>query len=159
MPSVLPLNEQLCFALYSATLAVTRAYKPLLDALGITYPQYLVLHALWEEDGRTVGAISERLALEPSTVTPLVTRLERAKLVRRARDPEDERRVRIWLTESGHDIRASCAHIGEALAARSGMLPEQLARLNEEVRQLRDALACSMGEKSRMPLNGSGGGT
>lgn len=143
VPDVLPLNDQLCFALYSATLAVTRAYKPLLDELGITYPQYLVLHALWEVDGRTVGAISERLALDPSTVTPLVTRLERGELVRRARDPEDERRVRVWLTESGQGIRESCARLGQALTARSGMAPVNIAKLNLEVRQLRDALSCS----------------
>lgn len=142
LSDVLPLNDQLCFGLYSATLAVTRAYKPLLDELGITYPQYLVLHALWEVDGRTVGAISERLALEASTVTPLVTRLERAQLVRRARDPQDERRVRVWLTDNGQEIRERCGRLAKALAARSGILPEDLARLNLEVRRLRDALTC-----------------
>lgn len=76
MPDTLTLEDQLCFGLYAASMAINRVYKPLLDRLGITYPQYLVLNTLWEEDGRTVGAIAERLSLEPSTVTPLVKRLE-----------------------------------------------------------------------------------
>ena len=79
------LNQLLCFSLYSASMAVNRTYKPLLDELGITYPQYLVLNALWEEDGQTVGSIAERLSLESSTVTPLIKRLESAALLTRER--------------------------------------------------------------------------
>ncbi|EFG9153184.1 MarR family transcriptional regulator, partial [Escherichia coli] len=84
------LDDQLCFTLYSTSMAITRVYKPMLDRLGLTYPQYLVLHVLWDEDGRTIGAIAERLALESSTVTPLVKRLEAAGLVQRQRDARDE---------------------------------------------------------------------
>ena len=121
MTSARALDDQLCFALYAASMAVGRAYKPMLDALGITYPQYLVLHALWEEDARTVGAIAERLALESSTVTPLVKRLEAAGHVTRQRDPRDERQVRVTLTDSGRTLREQCGCLGETLVARSGM--------------------------------------
>ncbi len=141
MPAPLPLNEQLCFSLYSASMAINRAYKPMLDALGITYPQYLVLHVLWESDGRTVGAIAERLALESSTVTPLVKRLETAGLVARARNPKDERQVQVRLTEAGLAIREQCGCLGEALLARSGMKIADLAALNTKVQALRDSLS------------------
>ena len=141
--SALPLDSQLCFSLYAASMAVTRAYKPLLDGLGLTYPQYLVLHALWEEDGRTVGAVAERLALEPSTITPLVTRLEAAGLVERARDPADERRVRVRLSPRGRALREQCGCLGEELVARSGMTLDELGALNAQVQRLRDALATS----------------
>lgn len=141
--SALPLDSQLCFSLYAASMAVTRAYKPLLDRLGLTYPQYLVLHALWEEDGRTVGAVAERLALEPSTITPLVTRLEAAGLVERARDPADERRVRVRLSPRGRTLREQCGCLGEELVARSGMGLDELGALNAQVQRLRDALAAS----------------
>lgn len=140
MPAALPLDEQLCFALYSASMAVSRAYKPMLDALGITYPQYLVLHALWEEDGRTVGAIAARLSLESSTITPLVKRLEAAGFVRRERSAEDERRVLVRLTARGGELREACGCLGEALVARAGMTPASLAALNRDVHRLRDAL-------------------
>lgn len=141
MPAALPLDDQLCFALYSASMAVSRAYKPMLDELGITYPQYLVLHALWEEDGRTIGAIAERLALESSTITPLVKRLEAAGFVRRERSVEDERRVLVRLTPKGRDLREACGCLSEALVARAGMTPDRLAALNRDVQRLRDALA------------------
>jgi DNA-binding MarR family transcriptional regulator len=141
MSAPYPLDQQLCFSLYSASMAISRAYKPMLDALGITYPQYLVLHALWEEDGRTVGAIAERLGLESSTVTPLVKRLESAGLVARARNPNDERQVQVSLTKVGHTIREQCGCLGEALLAKSGMTVEQLGKLNRKVQALRDAVA------------------
>lgn len=141
MSAALPLDEQLCFALYSASMAVSRAYKPMLDGLGLTYPQYLVLHVLWERDGRTIGAIAERLALESSTITPLVKRLETAGFVVRERSVEDERRVLVRLTATGRDMREACGCLGEALAARAGMTPDTLAALNRDVRRLRDALA------------------
>src|ERR1700761_5453704 len=141
MSAPLPLDHQLCFSLYAASMAVTRTYKPMLDELGITYPQYLVLHALWEQDGRTVGAIAERLTLESSTVTPLVKRLEAAGLVMRARNPNDERQVQVRLTADGHAIRERCGCLGEALFARSGMTVEALVALNTQVQALREALA------------------
>jgi DNA-binding MarR family transcriptional regulator len=140
MSAPLPLNYQLCFSLYGASLAITRAYKPMLDALGITYPQYLVLHALWEHDSRTVGAIAERLGLESSNVTPLVKRLESAGFVRRERNPDDERQVQVRLTGPGWDLRERCGCLGEALVAQSGMSLQKLDALNREVQALRDAL-------------------
>lgn len=140
MADARPLDEQLCFSLYSASMAVGRAYKPLLDAIGITYPQYLVLHALWEEDARTIGAIAERLALESSTVTPLVKRLEAAGHVARQRNPDDERQVRVLLTDSGRALRQRCGCLAEELVGRSGLSLDQLAHLNRQVAGLRTAL-------------------
>ncbi len=140
MPAAAPLDDQLCFSLYATSMAITRAYKPMLDQLGITYPQYLVLHALWEQDGRTVGAIAERLALESSTITPLVKRLEAAGFVRRERNPEDERQVQVRLTLRGAEMREECGCLAEALLARSGMQGEELMGLNRDVKSLWNAL-------------------
>lgn len=137
----LPLDQQLCYALYSASIAVTRTYKPVLDTLGLTYPQYLVLLTLWDQDGLANGAIAERLALEPSTVTPLVKRLEAAGLVRRQRDASDERRVHVHLTEAGRAMRERCTCVGEALVARAGLPLEELARLHAGATRLREALS------------------
>jgi DNA-binding MarR family transcriptional regulator len=146
MPVPLPLDQQLCFSLYAASMAVGRAYKPLLDKLGITYPQYLVLHALWEQDGRSVGAIAERLALESSTITPLVKRMEAANLVERRRNPDDERQVQVFLTEAGHALRTHCGCLAERLLERSRLSIDQLAALNQQVQALRDALVASSGD-------------
>src|ERR1700761_8697293 len=110
----LPLEDHLCFSLYATSMAINRIYKPLLDRLGITYPQYLVLSTLWEQDGRTVGAIAERLSLESSTITPLVKRLEAASLVTRAREADDERRVLVSLTRSGRALKKDSRCLGEA---------------------------------------------
>jgi MarR family transcriptional regulator, organic hydroperoxide resistance regulator len=135
-----PLDEQLCFAVYAANMAIQRSYKPMLDRLGLTYPQYLALHVLWEEDGRTIGAIAQRLSLESSTVTPLVKRLEAAGLLMRERDPQDERQVRVRLTPLGHDMRDRCGCLGEDLITRSGMDVDNLRALKDEVQSLRRAL-------------------
>ena len=137
----LALDDQLCFALYGASMAVGRLYKPLLDGLGVTYPQYLVLAALWDRDRSSVGSIAERLSLDSSTVTPLVQRLAAAGLVQRARNPDNERQVIVTLTEAGQGMRARTACLGEALIERSGLTLEQLARLKDEVRRIRDAVA------------------
>jgi DNA-binding MarR family transcriptional regulator len=134
------LDELLCYSLYSASMAINRTYKPLLDELGITYPQYLVLNVLWEEDGQTVGSIAERLALESSTVTPLIKRLETASLVTRARRVDDERRVLVSLTRRGRELRDKSGCLGEALLAKSAMQPKELIALTQEVKRLRDAL-------------------
>lgn len=98
-PQPIPLDSQLCFSLYGTTIAINRTYKPMLDAMGITYPQYLVLSTLWEGDGQTISAIADRLALEPSTITPLVKRLEAAGFVQRLRSTKDERLVGVHLTD------------------------------------------------------------
>lgn len=141
MPATpLTLDQQLCFSLYGASMAVGRTYKPLLDQLGITYPQYLVLHVLWEKDGQSVGAIADRLALESSTVTPLVKRLEAAGLLTRERNPQDERQVLVRLTESGRTMREKSTCLAEALLAASGFDVSQIAALNRLVQAFRDSL-------------------
>ncbi|WP_394652279.1 MarR family winged helix-turn-helix transcriptional regulator [uncultured Sphingomonas sp.] len=136
-----PLDEQLCFALYGASMAMGRVYKPLLDALGLTYPQYLVLNALWEEDGRTIGGLAERLGLESSTITPLVKRLETAGLMTRERNPEDERQVRVTLTERGDGLRAESGCIAQEAFARTGMSMPDVEGLTRQIHTLRRALA------------------
>lgn len=141
----LSLEDQLCYAVYSAGIAIQRAYKPLLDELGLTYPQYLVLNVLWRRDKQTVGGIADSLALESSTLTPLLKRLETAGLLRRTRNPDNERQVVVALTEAGRVLKARAGCLGEALLAASGQSPDQLSRLNLEVRQLRDAIYSHIG--------------
>lgn len=138
----LPLDGQLGFGLYGAFMAVGRTYKLWLDQIGLTYPQYLVLSVLWEGDDQTVSAIAARLDLEPSTITPLVKRLEQAGHVVRKRNPDDERQVKVVLTEEGRAIRAKTRTLAEALytkAGTAGMTIEYLADLNTRVKALRDA--------------------
>jgi len=147
------LDQLLCFSVYSASMAISRTYKPLLDQLGITYPQYLVLNVLWEEDGKTVGSIADRLALESSTVTPLVKRLEAASLVTRTRRQDDERRVIVSLTPSGRELREKSGCLGEALLAKSGMPPKELIALTQEVQRLRDALVRANAESAAAMRN------
>jgi DNA-binding MarR family transcriptional regulator len=139
-PDVLPLDDHLCFAMYSANIAINRLYRPVLDELGITYPQYLVLSALWETDGRTIGEIAERLALESSTITPLVKRLETAGFLGRNRNPDDERQVNVSLTAKGRALRQKSNCLTETLLDRSGLPVADMVRLNREVGALRDAL-------------------
>jgi DNA-binding MarR family transcriptional regulator len=112
----------------------------MLDMMGITYPQYLVLCALGEKDGLTIGAIAERLALESSTITPPVKRLEQVGLLERKRSTVDERQVHVWLTSAGRSLLAQSNCLGETLMQRSGMTPERLEALNQQVLALRDAL-------------------
>jgi MarR family transcriptional regulator, organic hydroperoxide resistance regulator len=142
------LDEQLCFSLYGASMAINRAYKPVLDALEITYPQYLVLSALWEADGQTVGSIAERLGLDSSNVTPLVKRMEAAGLLTRLRNPKDERQVLVHLTEAGREMQARSACLGQTLFSAAGMSVERLVQLNAEVQAFRDAVARFVGEES-----------
>jgi DNA-binding MarR family transcriptional regulator len=139
-PGSIPLDEQLCFSLYATSIAINRTYKPMLDALGITYPQYLVLSTLWESDGLGISAIAHRLALEPSTITPLVKRIEQAGFVARRRDSVDERQVQVHLTEAGRAMRAETACLTETLLRRSGMSVEEIIALNGRIRALRTAL-------------------
>ncbi|MFM9859552.1 MarR family transcriptional regulator [Pseudoxanthobacter sp. M-2] len=141
----LPLDDQLCYAVYSAGMAIQRTYKPLLDELGVTYPQYLVLNVLWREDKQTVGGIAEELALESSTLTPLLKRLETAGLVRRTRNPDDERQVIIALTTEGRALRARGGCLADALLAASGMSAAELGEINRRLKRLRDALALQAG--------------
>lgn len=136
----LKLEDQLCFALYSASIAVGRLYKPLLDQLGLTYTQYLTLRALGEQDGLSVGTVADRLSLEPSTLTPLLKRLEARGLVVRRRNSEDERQVIVSLTEAGRRLDAEGACLGALLLSASNATPQGLARLTGEVKSLRDAV-------------------
>ena len=140
-----PLEAQLCYGIYSAGMAIQRAYKPLLDEMGLTYPQYLVLNVLWAEDELTVGLLADRLALESSTLTPLLKRLEVSGLVKRARNPMDERQVVIALTELGKSLQCRAGCLGTSLLEASTQTPEQLAELNQEVRSLRDAIYARIG--------------
>jgi DNA-binding MarR family transcriptional regulator len=136
-----PLDQQLCYAVYSTGIAIQRTYKPLLDELGLTYPQYLVLNVLWREDKQTVGHIADELALESSTLTPLLKRLETAGLVKRARNPDDERQVIIALTAAGRALKTRSRCLNNALLAGSDMSVAELGEINAQLRRLRDALA------------------
>lgn len=138
-PFPLPLDRQLAFSLYGAFLAISRTYKPWLDKLGLTYPQYLVLGVLWENDEQTITAIADRLDLEPSTITPLVKRLEEAGHVVRRRNPDDERQVKVSLTPKGRGVRAQTKALADALFDKSGMSVDALVDLNTRIKKLRDA--------------------
>lgn len=134
------LENHLCFSVYSTALAINRLYKPSLDALGLTYPQYLALVALWETDGLSVKEIADRLMLESSTLTPLLKRLEAAGLVTRRRNPQDERQVFINLTDEGRAMQERAGCVPLSLLAASGTTVDELRRLNEDLRTLRSAL-------------------
>ena len=134
------LDQQLCFALYSTVNRVTRLYRPVLAALGLTYPQYLAMLALWERAPRTVGALGEALDLDSGTVTPLLKRLEKQKLVRRRRDPSDERRVIVELTEVGQALRARAAEVPASLACQIALPTSELIDLGERVRRFKNHL-------------------
>jgi DNA-binding MarR family transcriptional regulator len=137
----LDLDDFLCFALHSTAQAVVRANKPMLDQLGLTYPQYLVMVVLWAEDKQTVGGIGDKLFLDSSTLTPLLKRLEAAGLVRRARCPEDERQVRVSLTDRGKALEAEARqHAGARRLARAFANPDQAKALKEGIVALRERL-------------------
>ena len=141
--AMLRLNNQLCFALYSASLAMTKVYKPLLDSIGLTYPQYLVMLVLWEKEGLMVSEIGEKLSLDSGTLTPLLKRLETSGLVTRIRAVDDERRVHISLTAAGRALKLQAAAIpGCILNASQCSLPE-LAALTRQVQALRQQLTNS----------------
>ncbi|HEX2526363.1 MAG TPA: MarR family transcriptional regulator [Geminicoccus sp.] len=142
------LEDQLCYAIYSAGMAIQRAYRPLLDSLRLTYPQYLVLNVLWREDGQTVGSLAEQLALETSTLTPLLKRLEAAQLVRRTRNPQDERQVIVALTDQGRALEDRAGCLGEALLEASGQSPADLGDLNLKIRRMRDGIYSRIGRWS-----------
>lgn len=135
------LDELLCFAVYSAGHAFTRLYKPLLSALGLTYPQYLVMLLLWRSDQRTVGQIGEALFLESSTLTPLLKRLEAAGLIRRVRDTRDERQVHVLLTPQGRALQQQAASVPGCMQTAIGDAPvASLTRLAAEIVRLRTLL-------------------
>jgi MarR family transcriptional regulator, organic hydroperoxide resistance regulator len=139
------LADFMCFAVYSANLAYTKVYKPVLEALGLTYTQYLAIIALWEQDNQTVKQLSDRLFLEPSTMTPVLKRLEAMGYVQRSRDPKDERNVRVALTEAGTALRVKGLGLRQAVVDASGLAPEEFASLQKAVARLRDNLLKSSG--------------
>ena len=136
----LRLENQFCFALYSTSLAMTKIYKPILDAIHLTYPQYLVMLVLWEEDGLTVSEIGERLFLDSGTLTPLLKRLEATGLLARLRDTEDERRVRIKLTAAGNSLRVKATEIPSCIIDMSGYSLSELLFLSQNIKSFRQRL-------------------
>lgn len=136
-----PLDAQLCFALYAASHAMNRVYKPLLDPLGLTYTQYLVLLVLWERDDTTVKDLGARLFLDSGTLTPLLKRMEAAGLLRRRRDPADERLVRVSLTGAGHALRTEATRVQAAVFGACGLDLAAIRSLQERLVALRDDLA------------------
>jgi len=134
------LDELLCFSLYSAGLAFNRVYKPLLDELGLTYPQYLVMVTLWAEDNQTVGGLGRQLFLESNTLTPLLKRLEAGGYISRSRDDADERVVRIGLTGAGLALQDKAKHIPGCIFAATGFSPAKLKQLHADISTLRENL-------------------
>jgi DNA-binding MarR family transcriptional regulator len=141
------LANQLCFAVYSTAHAFNRFYKPMLDRLGLTYPQYLVMLVLWEQDGLPVKEIGERLFLDSGTLTPLLKRLEAAGLVKRTRSREDERQVIVALTAQGEGLREKARGLPLSVLAASQCSVAELGALKKEVEALRDRLNAALEEK------------
>lgn len=144
--SALLLDQQLCFALYSANLAMHKVYRPLLNALGLTYPQYLVMLVLWEDDALTVSAIGERLYLDSATLTPLLKRLETAGLLTRTRAADDERQVVIELTAKGRHLRQRAQDVPSAVFCAAECSSGELRTIKAELERLRGNLTRNRGE-------------
>jgi len=140
---VLRLNHQLCFALYASSLAMTKVYKPLLEGLGLTYPQYLVMMALWERDHRTVGDLGDQLFLDSGTLTPLLKRMEASGLLTRERAKEDERRVLVTLSPQGRALRDRAFGVPMEIARAAQVPLEEIRDLRERLHRLREHLAAS----------------
>ncbi|MET0544118.1 MAG: MarR family transcriptional regulator [Variovorax sp.] len=137
---MLKLDNQLCFAVYSTSLAMTRLYKPLLDKLDLTYPQYIVMLALWENDGLMVSELGAQLSLDSGTLTPLLKRLEAGGYVSRLRDVADERRVRVTLTAAGRKLKAKAASVPGCLLAASQCSISELVDLTRRLQALRESV-------------------
>ncbi|WP_328532183.1 MarR family transcriptional regulator [Nocardioides sp. NBC_00368] len=137
----LELSEQLCFSLYTAQRLVTAAYRPILDALGLTYPQYVAMLVLWESSPVTMGELGERLGLDYGTVTPLVRRLEAAGLITREKRPEDQRSVRLRLTDAGTELRSRAEGVPDTIAEVMALQPEEFTILKESLDHLSDNVA------------------
>ena len=140
------LDNQICFAVYSAAHAFNRVYKPLLDRLGLTYPQYLGMLVLWERDDVPVKDIGEKLFLDSGTLTPLLKRLEAAHLVKRTRSREDERQVLIALTPQGHALKEKARAVPQSILAASDCSVSELVAMKDEIVALRDRLNAVIGE-------------
>lgn len=140
LADMLALDSQFCFSLYSASLAMTKTYKPYLDRLGITYPQYLVMLVLWEQDDVLVKSIGERLFLDSGTLTPLLKRLETSGLIARTRDQQDERQVRITLTRDGRLLKKKAQEIPRQILCASGQSQAAIGGLKAQLSVIRDDL-------------------
>jgi DNA-binding MarR family transcriptional regulator len=141
----LQLSSQLCFATYAVAHAFNRFYKPLLDPLGLTYPQYIVLLVLWQTDNLTVKEIGQRLYLDSGTLTPLLKRLEAAGIVRRIRDAQDERQVRVRLTPKGRELRAPVAAVWRDVVCGTGLSAEDVKDLKDRLERVRETLDAARG--------------
>jgi len=141
----LRLDNQICFAIYSTAHAFNRVYKPLLDLLGLTYPQYLVMLVLWERDGVPVKDIGERLFLDSGTLTPLLKRLESAQFIKRTRSTEDERQVLIALTPHGQALQEKAKSVPQSILAASACSIDELSAMKGEIVALRDRLNAAVG--------------
>jgi len=140
-PNHLLLDQQLCFALYAASRSITGLYRPLLEPLGLTYPQYLVMLVLWEQDGLTVRELGQRLQLDSGTLTPLLKRLQAAGLVSRQRREEDEREVDVRLTESGLALREQASDVPQCMAQCLQLSSDQMQTLRNELKRLNQQLS------------------
>ena len=147
---IVPLEQQLCFSVYSAAHAFNAAYKPLLEPLGLTYPQYLVLLALWQKDGVSVKDIGTRLHLDSGTLTPLLKRLQASGYVRRGRNPSDERQLLVELTPEGQSLRARAAEVRKSLVCGLGQAEASIQALREQV-DVMTGLLRDMTRKSAPP--------
>lgn len=142
-------GDFMCFAVYSTNLAYSRVYKPVLEQLGLTYPQYLTIICLWEENNQTVKGLSEKLFVEPSTMTPMLKRLEVMGLVRRERDSKDERSVRVALTEAGRKVREKAFAYREVTAKAAGLSADEFRILQKAIVRLRGNLIDAAAPESR----------
>ncbi|SCX45440.1 transcriptional regulator, MarR family [Klenkia marina] len=140
-PPSVELDDQLCFALYAASRAVTARYRPMLDKMGLTYPQYLVMMLLWETDGQTVGQLGSRLALDSGTLSPLLKRLTAAGLVTRHRRVDDERSVSIVLTEAGRALESQALDVSSEMIGALGLTIAEFDHLKTELRALTDKVS------------------
>ncbi|MBK5012175.1 MarR family transcriptional regulator [Pseudomonas sp. S60] len=138
------LDNQVCFALHSTSLLMTKVYKPLLQALNLTYPQYLAMLVLWEHDGLTVGEISQHLLTDPGSLTPLLKRLESEGLLKRTRSREDERVVMVQLTDKGRALQEQAKEVPQRILEASGRTLEGLQQLQQDLLELRDRLHKSL---------------
>ena len=141
--AALLLDNQLCFALYSTSLAMTKLYKPLLDTLGLTYPQYLVMLVLWEHDGLTVSALGARLYLDSGTLTPLLKRMETSNLLTRQRAADDERRVLVSLSAEGRKLKTKAGAVPACLVQAAHCPVPDLMALTQQVQALRERLTAA----------------
>lgn len=145
-PDIMKLSDYLCFAVYSANLAFGKAYKPILEELGLTYTQYITIIALWEEDDQTVSSLGEKLFLESNTLTPILKKLEEMGYLHRQRDPADERQVRVSLTKAGRRLREKALDL-KSLLGDTGLTPEDFAKIQKAIVTLRDSLLKSVKER------------